>query len=171
VGPSDVASTAPPGEAPERRQLEHLRRTAWAGILLLGLQNLLGIYVNLFVTLPAPAGYGTVLGVVAGNPALAFHALLALLMLAGSIEMAASAWGLSDELRVPALAAVLLVLLATIFGYRFVANQLTFDSFGMELAFVGVLLSEVVLLYRATGRIGRIAQLEGLAPDRRPATM
>jgi len=146
--------SAPPTVPPlsEGARLRHLRRTAWGMVGVLALQNLVGIYVNLYVSLPLPANYGAVLDVVVGSPVLALHAILALLLLAGSLEMLGTAWGLSNEIRLPAASAVLWTLLAIVMGYEFVDDPGNLESFLMELAFVGVVLSEVVLLYRATVR-------------------
>lgn len=141
--------TAGGGFSRPSRSPAAVRREIQRGlVLLLGvlvLQNALGVYVNLFVTLSLPANLGTVFPVIFSNPILILHALAALVLVAGSIRFLVARTAIVG-VRFRQVAAVMLVVVAvtSYMGYHFVGTQENVYSFAMEMGFLATL---VLALY------------------------
>ncbi len=121
---------------------------AWTVLALLLAQNLLGIYLNLYVPLPQGPD---LLALMAEYAILAAHVAVGILLLVstGAVLLLAGRTH-RRSLWVPALAALLLTFLAFESGIEFVINgQDNRFSFLMELGFLGVVASDVLVLVQA----------------------
>lgn len=117
-------------------------------VVLLTVQNILGTFLNLFVTLNDTSEYAGVFAAMFGSAAGVLHVVVAVLLLISLAVVMAVAWPTHRwQLRAPALAALVSFLVAGYSGFHFVASQNNIYSFSMELGFLGVLLSEVALLH------------------------
>ncbi len=134
---------------------------AWSVLVLLLLQNVLGIYLNLYVSLPQGPD---LISLMAAYSVLAGHVIVGILLLVstGATLLLAgrthrrTVWG-------PALAAFAFTFLAFESGIEFViGGQDNGLSFLMELAFLGVVASDVLVLYEA-GHGLRAAGTEGMS--------
>ncbi len=134
--------------APRPRLRVRVAPWAWAVLVLLLLQNVLGIYLNLFV--PLPQGPDLV-SLMAAYAILAGHVIVGILLLVSTgvtVLLAArtdrrTVWG-------PALAALAFTFLAFESGIEFViGGQNDGLSFLMELAFLGAVASDVLVLSEA----------------------
>lgn len=117
-------------------------------VIILGvlvLQNALGVYVNLFVTLSVPANLGAVFPVIFSNPILILHAVVALVLIAGSIRFLLVRTAIVG-VRFRQVAGVMLAVVAvtSYMGYHFVGTQENIYSFAMEMGFLATL---VLALY------------------------
>lgn len=123
---------------------------AWTLLALLLVQNILGIYLNLFVALPPSHDLGSL---VASYAALAVHVLVGFLILGtGGVVLYLSARSRRAALWVPALVALASAFLAFSTGVEFtVGGQDNLLSFVMEVAFLGVVAGDVLVLYVAGG--------------------
>lgn len=134
----------PTGRSP-RVALRRMAWMAWLALALLILQNVLGMDLNLFVSLPGSESFDALLGSV---PILLFHVVngLALLVIGG--VLVAHAASLRNRLLMASSAANLaFVFLAIFFGVDFViAGQDDALSLLMEAAFLGAVASVVILL-------------------------
>ncbi len=122
---------------------------AWALLALLLLQNILGIYLNLFVALPASQDLAALL---ASYSVLAMHVTVGFLILAtAGVILFLGARTHRGALWIPALAALVFALLAFSTGVEFtIGGQDDVLSFLMEIAFLGVVGSDVLVLYAAS---------------------
>lgn len=124
-------------------------RWAWVLVALLLLQNVMGIYLNLFVPLPQSTDLAALL---ASYSVLAIHVALGFFILgtAGVILFLA---GRTRRLSLwlPALGSLSFALLAFSSGVEFtIGGQDDLFSFLMELLFLGAVGCDVVVLYAAT---------------------
>lgn len=122
---------------------------AWAVLAVLLLQNVVGIYLNLFVALPTSPDLGTL---IASYSALAMHVALGFLLLATTgIVVYLAARSRNVSLWVPAVATLAFSLLAFSSGVEFtIGGQDDLVSFVMEIAFLGAVASDVLVLYAAS---------------------
>ena len=140
---------------------------AWALLLLLLLQNVVGTYLNLFVVLPPSNDLASLLALYS---VLAAHVAVGFLILAtASIVVFLSARTRRVTFWSPAVAALAFSLLAFSSGVEFtIGGQVDFYSFLMEMMFLGAVGSDVVVLYFAS-RLGapepRAASSPRLAED------
>jgi hypothetical protein len=113
---------------------ERLRRMSWALLASLVLENLLGIFANLYITLPTG---NAILAIFTSIPVLAVHVVLGFLMLAlaATMVVVANRAGFRRVRNTAALEVVLLAL-AIQEGFAFAATHDNAFSFGMEVAFV-----------------------------------
>ncbi len=137
---------------------------AWTLLSLLLLQNIVGIYLNLFVSLPQSTDLGALL---AAYSVLAFHVAVGFLILGtAGILLFLTARTKRLALWLPALGALAFALLAFSSGVEFtVGGQDDALSFLMELFFLGVVGCDVVVLYVAT----RLRTAEPAVHPARPA--
>lgn len=134
---------------PSTDRLVGVRKALWAVLGLMILQGVLGIYVNLFSSLPVPSDPNAVFPIVFSTPVLAAHFLNALALIGLSAYLVWSA----GRVRVPGLrfwSAMLLVAFfaATYSGYHFTGTQNNDYSFAMELGFLAALGVVALLIYR-----------------------
>lgn len=131
--------------AAEFPRLHQLRRMAWGLLLLLVLESLLGIFANLFITLPK----GDVIGAIFTSiPVLALHVFdgFAMLLVAAYFLLLAHRAGLRRLRNVAALE-VVFVAFAIQEGFAFAVTQNNDYSFGMEVGFLLAVLGVARLLY------------------------
>ncbi len=153
-----------------RRAKVPLRRNValWAWILLASLlvQNVVGIYLNLFVPLPQSSDLAPLL---AAYSVLALHVAVGFLILAtaGILVFLAARIGRAS-LWIPALGSLVFSLMAFSSGVEFtVGGQNDLLSFVMELAFLGAVACDAVVLYEARGPAGALrADAATVAPSR-----
>jgi hypothetical protein len=164
----------PPPGYELRRRLSRLRRASFSAFVALVVQFTLGIYVNLYVTVPdADRGHGIGQAIANGPAGLTLHIVLGLLLILAALEFLV----LAARARQPALiAAATLGLLAMIgaaaSGSAFVGSGKDGASMAMAaLAAVGLLCygTSVFLLPRpvAEGPAGgsRLRNPSGKVPD------
>lgn len=126
---------------------------AWALLVLLLVQNAVGIYLNLFVALPPARDLAPLL---AAYSILALHVAVGFLILgtAGVILFLAARMHRA-ALWLPALGSLAFSLLAFSSGVEFtVGGQDDLLSFVMELAFLGAVACDAIVLYAARGITG-----------------
>jgi hypothetical protein len=125
--------------------LPRLRRMAWTLLVLLVLENVLGIFANLYVTLPS--GNAT-LAIFTSIPVLALHVLNAFLMLglAAYFLLLCHRTGLRRLRNVAALE-ILFLVFAIQEGFAFAATQNNVYSFGMDVAFLLSVTAVARILY------------------------
>lgn len=140
-----AAMVAPPQDKPRSR----IVRWAWALLVLLLIQNVLGIYLNLFVTLPPSHDLAAL---IASYAVLAIHVIVGFLILgAAAVVLFLAARSRRTTLWVSALVSLVFAFLAFSSGVEFtVGGQDNVLSFVMELAFLGVVAFDVLVLYVAT---------------------
>jgi heme A synthase len=131
--------------AAEFPRMRQLRRMAWALLVLLILESLLGIFANLFITLPCG---DAIVPIFTSIPVLALHVFdgFAMLLLAAYFLLLAHRAGLRRLRNVAALE-VLFVAFAIQEGFAFAATQNNDYSFGMEVGFLLAILGVARLLY------------------------
>lgn len=146
--------------ARSRRDRE-VRPNAFAVALLLLLQYGLGMWVNLFATIPVSDRgkglFGAFGAAVAHGPvALTLHALVGTLLVAGAISLVVRA-GLARDTAATVLSGVglLAIISAWINGALFVGNGDNGSSFSMALAAAVALLCYLIILFRGRGRPAR----------------
>jgi hypothetical protein len=152
--------TAVPGRHSRPPGAEEVRRACVAVLTMLVAQYALGIFLNLFVTIPASDRHAGMLGeIVSGPLALTVHALLGLSLIGTAIVLLARAVRLED----PALIALATLALAAI-GGAFAAGEIFVSGGGQDSASftMGLLAGVAMLCY-----IGMLALLS--SPQRRRA--
>jgi hypothetical protein len=143
-----------------------LRTGAMFAFVLLAVQNALGIYLNLYVSVNDPSEYAGVFPAMFASLSGALHTAVALVLFLGAVSMVVVAWPSRDSmLRSLTVVALLSFLVAAYFGYHFVASGDPFDSFAMEMGFLAVILTEAALLLVLPSRGGAAG-----APARAPRT-
>lgn len=132
---------------------------AWALLVLLLVQNVLGIYLNLFVPLPESKDLGAL---IASYSVLALHVAVGFLILGtAGVLVFLGARSRRVALWAPALGALAFAFLAFSSGVEFtVGGQDDVLSFVMEMAFLGVVACDVLVLYVAS-RLGPIGTTSG----------
>jgi hypothetical protein len=136
-----------------------LRPSYFAALVLLLVEYGLGIWVNLYATIPASdqgkgvfAAFGA--AVAHGPVALALHALLGTLILVTAISVVVRA-ALARRVAATIIGAIALlaVIAAWVSGARFTGNQADGASFGMAMAAAVALLCYAIILFvpRLTG--------------------
>jgi cytochrome bd-type quinol oxidase subunit 2 len=151
-----MTSTGYPESGVERR-VRRVRRILWALLGLLAVEFALGMAVNLFVSLSLPSGYPEVLSVIESSGVLSAHAVVAVLVLFGSVVLCTQT-GKPFPARVRGLSVLLAVtIVGTIFmGYSFVESQSNAFSYGMAMGFLVAFLL-VVGLVHSVHEMGRRA--------------
>lgn len=138
-----------PGEDRIARGRRRLFGGAIGAFILLVLQGAAGIYLNLFVPVPATNDYGTVFTEMFQSAAGIVHFLLALALVIGGVTMILNAWQSRDpSLKLLTVIAFLLVLTAAYSGFHFIYAGENAYSFTMELSFLGIILCEAAILAR-----------------------
>ncbi len=134
---------------PRKRPPTRIAPWAWTLLALLLVQNLLGIYLNLFVPLPQSRDLGAL---IASYSVLAVHVAVGFLILGPAGAMVfLGVRARRAALWVPALGALGFAFLAFSSGVEFtVGGQDDVLSFVMELAFLGVVACDVLVLYVAS---------------------
>lgn len=158
-------SASPPsarGSARRSRRATRIVPWAWAVLVLLFVQNVLGIYLNLFVPLPEGPSLDSLM---ASYSVLAAHVIVGILLLvAPGIVLYLAARARRADLWAPALATLAFAFLAFMSGIEFViGGQDDALSFLMELGFLGVVASDVLVLYQATRDAGGNEAARGAA--------
>ncbi len=151
-------------EPPRPRLRSRIAPWAWAVLVLLLLQNVLGIYLNLYVALPESSD---LLGLMALYGILAAHVVVGISLLVSTGILAFLAGRTHQKhLWIPAVTAFAFTFLAFESGIEFVVGgQDDVFSLLMEVFFLGVVASDVVVLYEATRqRHGIEAAATRLAP-------
>jgi hypothetical protein len=139
-----------------------VRRTCLAVLTMLIAQYALGVFLNIFVTIPASDKHASMLGEITSGPfALTVHALLGLSLLGTAIVLLARAVRLED----PALIALATIALAAI-GGAFAAGEVFVKDGGQDSASftMGLLGGIAMLCY-----VGMLALIS--APQRRHARL
>ena len=125
---------------------DRLRRQAWGLLALLVLENLLGIFANLYITLPAG---NAIEAIFTSFPVLTVHVVNGFLMLALAATMVVSTHRAGyRRLRNVAIFEVVFLAVAIQEGFAYSATQNNLFSFGMEAAFVFAVVGVATLLYR-----------------------
>jgi hypothetical protein len=156
-----------------------VRRVCLAALIMLVAQYGLGIFLNLYVAVPASDAHAGILGEIATAPlALTVHALLGLALIAAAILLVVRAVSVGDRL-LAVLAAAGLTAIAGAFaaGEIFVRNGMPFASLAMAvltgvalLCYVGTLALATAAQQRGTERPGTERRTpERQAPERRAA--
>jgi hypothetical protein len=116
---------------------------------LLALQNLAGIWLNLYVSVRDTTSYDGVFPAMFASDAGAVHAIVGLLIGGNAILALARTWSWSDSgPRWVAAISLLLVAVASYLGFHFVqSGGDDLYSLGMEIAFMGIVLCQAALLY------------------------
>ena len=136
----------------ERRDAR-LRGTSLGLLLLLAAQNLVGLFLNLFVSVNDPTGYDGAIPAMFASPSGALHVVLALLLLGNVIALLVIAWPTrSIALRGAGVAALLSFMVAGYAGFHFVTSQENLYSITIEAGFLGVVLSAAAVLYLLASR-------------------
>jgi hypothetical protein len=134
--------------------LSRVRFTLWLLVPVLILQAAMGIFLNLFVTLPLPANLGVVFPVIFSDPVLSSHFLVGVLLIA--LAAAAAVFSRGPALRSTRYTAIALALIfagTAYAGYHFVGTQENSYSFLMEIGFLASIGLLFLLLY-LTGALG-----------------
>ncbi len=126
---------------------------AWAVLALLLVQNVLGIYLNLFVALPTSSDLASLL---AAYSVLALHVAVGFLILGtAGVVLFLAARTRRAVLWIPALGSLAFSFLAFSSGVEFtVGGHDDLLSFVMEIAFLGVVACDAIVLYAARGAAG-----------------
>jgi hypothetical protein len=152
------ARTAVPGRHSRPPGAEEVRRACVAVLTMLVAQYALGVFLNLFVTIPASDKHAGMLGEMVSGPfALTVHALLGLSLIGTAIVLLARAVRLED----PAVIALATLALAAI-GGAFAAGEIFVKDGGQDSASftMGLLAGVAMLCY-----VGVLALLS--SPQRR----
>ncbi|MCI4361105.1 MAG: hypothetical protein L3J91_05325 [Thermoplasmata archaeon] len=143
------------GEAGQAVARRRLKDGALGGLALLALINVVGIYLNLYVTLHDTSGDSGVFSAVFASAAGVLHVVLALVLFVGGVVMVVHARRSADaRLQALAVLALLSFLIAAYSGYHFVAMNDSAYSFTMELGFLGAVLCEGGILAVVGGPSG-----------------
>ena len=161
-----------PGRHTRRPGRAGLRRVCLATLIMLVVQYGLGIFLNLYVAVPASDAHAGIFAEIATAPlALTVHALLGLALIGSAILLVVKAARVEDQL-LAVLAAAGLAAIAGAFaaGGIFVRNGMPFASLAMAvltgvalLCYVGTLALATAARQRGTERPGT----EPRAPERR----
>lgn len=148
-----VSASTAAASPPRPRFRSRIAPWAWSVLVLLLLQNVIGIYLNLFVPLPQGPD---VLSLMAAYSILAAHVVAGILLLVSTgVVLLLAGRTHRPSLWAPALAALLFTFTAFESGIEFViGGQDDAFSFLMELAFLGVVAADVLVLYQATRHPG-----------------
>lgn len=138
---------------------------AWTILGLLLVQNVLGIYLNLFVSLPEGPSLDALM---ATYSILAAHVIVGILLLVTpGIVLFLAARTRRAALWIPALAMLAFAFLAFESGIEFViGGQDDVLSFLMELGFLGVVAADVLVLYQVTRHRAALEAPRGSVPER-----
>ncbi len=147
-----TASVRPAAAAPSIRSVRIL---ALPMVILLAVEFLLGMALNLFVAV----GNGSAVAVLSSNPVLVAHVVVALLLLGLSGRAVVGSFRYPvRSLRVGAALALVSSVAATLAGSSFTfGGQNGWASYGMSVAFLGVLMGAFLLL-------GPVARAEAATP-------
>jgi hypothetical protein len=130
-----------------------LRQTSFAAVVMLAVQYILGMWVNLYATIPASdkgkGAFAAFVAAVADGPVgLALHALLGTVLLATALALVIRAVLASKAAMIGiGTVALLAILAAWLSGARFTADGSDGASFGMAIATGVALLCYVIILF------------------------
>jgi heme A synthase len=131
------------------RPLDRMRRLAWGLLGMLVLENLLGIFANLYVTLPSS---NAIQSIFTSYPVLALHVVLAFVMVAAAAFLVVFAHR-NGYRRFRNLGALEVVFLAVAIqeGFAYAATLDSAFSLGMDVAFLLAVIVDVRLLTLLAG--------------------
>jgi len=140
-----------------------LRIDSLVAVVILLIEYGLGLWVNLYATLPAadrgasvPAGFAR--AVSHGPAGLTIHALLGVILLAGSIAaVVRAARAASPSMIALAVVGLLAIISAAANGSRFIGDQADGASLAMGISAAVAILCYVIIMFAATPRPGRDA--------------
>jgi hypothetical protein len=147
---SQAAQAARPSGRSDRFR-ENMARGNLAALILLLIQYVLGMGVNLYVTLPAAGSGGRDIGkAFTSGPALAVHAVLGLLLILMALSMIVRAVIARHRASiVTSVVGLVFIAAAAGDGVSFVHNSTNATSFGMALATGIAMLSYAIGLFLA----------------------
>jgi uncharacterized membrane protein len=165
MSPPDVASSS----SNPLSRLPSARWALWSTLALMMLQGALGIYLNLYVSLPTPSDPNAVFPIIFSNPVLAAHFLNAFALMGLSIFLIVVA----PRTGIAGLRAWSGLLLAAFVaagysGYHFTGTEENGYSFAMEMAFFAAVVLVVVLIYRSGTPTGAAQDRSSPEADRTP---
>jgi len=156
---------AAPGRHTRRQRRAGLRQVSVAMLIMLVLQYGLGIFLNLYVSIPASDAHaGFVQEIATAPPALTVHALLGLGLIGTAIWLVARAVGMRDRLL-----AVLATAGLTAIGGAFGTGEI-FVKNGQPSASLAMAVLTGVALLCYIGTLVLAATVERQATEREPAT-
>ena len=155
-----------PGRHTRRPGRAGLRRASLAALIMLVIQYGLGIFLNLYVAIPASDAHAGVFGEIATAPlALTVHALLGLALIGAAVLLVVRAIGVRDRLLAVLAAAGLLAIVGAFgAGEMFVRNGQSSASLTMAILTAGAL-----LCYVGTLALASAAQRQAVSPRTHPA--
>jgi hypothetical protein len=145
-----------------------LRRVSLAALIMLVAQYGLGIFLNLYVAIPASDAHASIVGEIATAPlSLTVHALLGLALIGTAILLVVRAIGVRDRLLAVLAAAGLLAIVGAFgAGEMFVRNGQSSTSLAMA-----ILTAVALLCYVGTLALASAAQRQAVGPQPHPAPM
>ena len=155
-----------PGRHTRRPGRAGLRRASLAALIMLVIQYGLGIFLNLYVAIPASDAHASIFGEIATAPlSLTVHALLGLALTGTAIMLVVRAIGVRDRLLAVLAAAGLLAIVGAFgAGEMFVRNGQSSASLTMAILTAGAL-----LCYVGTLALASAAQRQAVSPRTHPA--
>ncbi|MCI4325597.1 MAG: hypothetical protein L3K00_06930 [Thermoplasmata archaeon] len=133
-----------PGTMSDRTRLR-FARMAWGLLGLLVIENLLGIFATLYITLPSG---NAIPAIFTSYPVLALHVANGFLMLAAALFLTYRAHSIGAfPLRNAAALEVVFLALAIQEGFAYAATQNNVYSFGMDFAFLMAVLAVARMLF------------------------
>jgi hypothetical protein len=131
----------------EARARRRLRDGAIGALVLVSLQNAAGIFLTLFVPVQDTSSYAGVFPAMFASAAGALHVIFGILLFLGGGIMILHARTMTDRrLFGLTLVAMAALIVASYSGYHFVLSGEAGYSFAMEMAFLGIVLSEGFIL-------------------------
>ena len=155
-----------PGRHTRRPGRAGLRRVSLAALIMLVAQYGLGIFLNLYVAIPASDAHASIFGEIATAPlSLTVHALLGLALIGTAILLVVRAIGVRDRLLAVLAAAGLLAIVGAFgAGEMFVRNGQSSTSLAMA-----ILTAVALLCYVGTLALASAAQRQAVSPQPHPA--
>ena len=159
AGQSPATPASPPASpaaASRRARLTRVRRASLAVLILIVAEYVLGMYVNLYVAVPAAdAGHGLGTAISEGPALLTAHAVLGLALALGALAVLVNAVLARSPAIITAAAAGLIALaLAASAGSSFTATGRPGDSMAMSVLTGVALLCYAVVSYLRPGQRG-----------------
>jgi hypothetical protein len=136
---------APRGNGLDDRKRTQFARMAWGLLGLLVIENLLGTFATLYITLPAG---NAILAIFTSYPVLAVHVANGFLMLAAALFLTYRAHQSGAiDLRNAAALEVVFLAIAIQEGFAFAATGNNLYSYGMDTAFLFAVLAVARMLF------------------------
>ncbi len=127
-----------------------LRNQAFGMIVALGVQFILGMAVNLFVTFPDSGGPGVMWEFARHQPLVMAHIMFGTILLIGAIAFVVGATRRQSKTwKWVSWVGLLFILLAWVGGEEFITRQQGIFSFSMAIAFILAILSYLWGVFRA----------------------